>query len=349
MNHSAEIVAISPLPIVILGRGGLPNSGALVPLSAFCIRRYSESSACKDHYAKMIDQPLGQCVECPHGLSTCSMEIGSTKYAFTGFIPFPRQGSDQERIVAKSLPEHKIATSALHRYAECLQNVYDNLLTAGEAVIRQYSFALHEIRKLNRTIKQTSERMQMKDYDWSKSADDDLIRVFKASEMMSTQFEVVEVIANEGLANLPLGTKGNLYKLFDKCAHIVSPDKKILIRGSSAIEPMVWACDKTIPIIPTVLLLNAMKYKVPGTDVDVDIGVSGSFVQVRVQNRVPAGTRIDSRVFERGFRGVIDSDGSGHGLFLARIVAVQHLGTIEIVENGDRGIVAFMIKIPSAS
>ena len=179
MNHLNEILSISPLPIVSLENESKPMSGALTPLSSFCHRKYSESSACHDHYAGLKSKQVGQCVQCPHGLSSYPMAIGSVKYAFTGFIPYPRSGGHQERQLAKQLPEHKISRTTLDRYAGFLQGVYKNLLTAGESVIRQYSFALHEIRKLNRTIKQTIERMQMEDYQWFESADNDLTSPLK--------------------------------------------------------------------------------------------------------------------------------------------------------------------------
>jgi hypothetical protein len=345
VNHSTEIISISPLPILLVGGSDRPSSGTMVPLSSYCSRKYEESNQCKEHYAKMGEQPLGKCVQCPHGFSSCAIEIGSARYAFTGFVPFPRQGGAQEKLIANTHPRHKVSKESLTRYAECLQNVYDNLLLAGEAVIRQYSFALHEIRKMNRNVKQNVERIIMEKQSGHQIEDAALTSVYKAAEMMSRQFDVIEFIANESMAKLPLKSTSNLYQLFDKCAHMYT-DRKIVLRSTTQSDVLVSACDKTLPIIPTVLLQNAMKYSLKGSDIEVDIGVESGYGRVRVQNRVVPGTVIDQKVFIRGFRGVADDDGSGHGLYLAEKVASQHHGTIEIASDGKYGVVGFVVRIP---
>src|SRR4029077_4703726 len=102
------------------------------------------------------------------------------------------------------------------------------------------------------------------------NASPDLVKIMKASELMSRQFDVIELLANEELATLPLNSVSEVYKLFDKCARIYQTrSKRITLDAPQGFSPRVDACDKTFPIIPSVLIENALKYSVPESDVRV--------------------------------------------------------------------------------
>ena len=94
------------------------------------------------------------------------------------------------------------------------------------------------------------------------------------------------------------------------------------------------ACDKTISIIPTVLISNAIKYSPPETEIFVGLRLEKDDVVLEVTNFLREGTVLDNSIFERGVRASTDSDGTGNGLYVAQLVAKQH-GTIIALKVND--------------
>src|SRR4051812_36551704 len=106
--------------------------------------------------------------------------------------------------------------------------------------------------------------------------------------MMSQQFDIIEVLANESLLSLPLNSEADIYRVFDKCVRIyrgMSPRKRIQIhsQGDTLRRP-VRACDKTLPIIPTVLIENAIRYSPDTAEVNVNVIDDAGASTVTVEN-----------------------------------------------------------------
>jgi light-regulated signal transduction histidine kinase (bacteriophytochrome) len=192
--------------------------------------------------------------------------------------------------------------------------------------VKQYSMALHEIRKLNREVKQTAERIcRLMSPDDPDNADPELVKIMKTSELMSHQFDVIEILANETLATLPLNSTSEIYKIFDKCARIYrSERRRIMLEAPPNYHARVKVCDKTFPIIPSVLIENALKYS---ADLEVRISIQPGGqdkVIVAVSNLARLKAPLTEAVFMRGYRASQDSEGSGNGLYVAQLVARQH-------------------------
>lgn len=175
-------------------------------------------------------------------------------------------------------------------------------------------------------MKQEAERLcraaSPKDPDRANPA---LVSIWKSSDLMSFQFGILELIANETLADLPLNSNSQIYRIFDKCIRIyelTATDKKIQLRLSGD-SPTALVCDKTFPIIPTVLIENAIKYSENGEVIEIRIAnVSGTKrTRITVQN-VTARSPMLAEIFSKGVRGA--SGGLGIGLYLANLVAKQH-------------------------
>jgi light-regulated signal transduction histidine kinase (bacteriophytochrome) len=201
----------------------------------------------------------------------------------------------------------------------------------------QQSMALHEIRKLNSKVKQTAERLCRRESpEDTDDASPDLVKILKASELMSRQFDVIELLANEELAMLPLNSISEVYKIFDKCARIYrTASMRINLDAPAGYYPRVDVCDKTFPIIPSVLIENALKYSAPASEVRVTFSQDGPHtVTVCVSNVSLLAAPLTDAVFERGYRGPTDTDGSGNGLYVAQLVAKQHGATIRLDTSG---------------
>lgn len=323
------LLSLSPLPSVDLDSGEAPSDGLLLRLPDVCRKSIVKTPRCQEHYQQLTKQPNGSLVQCPQGFASYRFRAGDRNLALTGFIPYPRLGGDGERRQAKAYPRHKTETSSVEETTRAVQGVGEHLRALETETIRKYSLALHEIRKLNRNVKQTAERLAKEESpDNPDRASRPLVSIWKTAELMSQQFDVLEILANEDLARLPLNSAGNIYKIFDKCARIYSPDGSPhdikLHAPSTGFSAKVRFCDKTIPIIPTVLLQNAVKYSLPMTDVRVDFLMVGSRCRVSVLNYTKPNSALNDSVFERGVRASGDSEGSGIGLYVAQLVAAQH-------------------------
>ncbi|MEX1230077.1 MAG: HAMP domain-containing sensor histidine kinase [Planctomycetaceae bacterium] len=257
--------------------------------------------------------------------------------ALTGVIPSPRLGGRKEREIAKAHPELRVSMETFAKSRDTIVSAIKHLAVLEQDAITRYSVALHEIRKLNRTVKQTAERLcrtsSPNDPDNAKPA---YVQIWKTSEIMSCQFDIIELLANENLTTLPLKSPIEIYRIFDKCIRIFRPDgdqNRILLRSSNGYSPRILACDKTFSIVPTVLIENALKYSVPDAPVLVDLDRSGTNCVITVNNTASLNESLDNSIFDRGIRATTDIEGSGYGLYLAKIVTEQHGGTIRFATS----------------
>ena len=105
---------------------------------------------------------------------------------------------------------------------------------------------------------------------------------------------------------------------------------RIHIRASPGYSPRILACDKTFSIIPSVLIENALKYSLPDSNVTVEISQLGTHCVVRVTNQSKRDPAFGDIIFKKGFRLSTDRDGSGNGLYLAKMVTEQHKGELTL-------------------
>lgn len=348
MNSDLLAESFAAYPLVDLDDPSTPRDGLLIQCNSTCKKYFTSRPACVEHYRRMRQLEAGRFVQCPFGFSSAVAEIGQRRVALTSFIPYPRHGGSSERAVAKRHPESKIekarvasAIDAMQLVERTLREEKGRLLTIAQEreaeIIQRYAMALHEVRKLNRTVKILAERRCIEEKpDDPVSADPSMVKIWKASEMMSREFDVIEVLANEALTEIPLNTVSEPYKLFDKCVRIYRPEDdpdRIVISAPPNYDAKIRACDKTLPIIPTVLLDNARRYSAPKTPIEVRVEPDERReCVVTVSNFATEEKVLDNTVFERGVRGETDTDGSGNGLYVAQLVAGQH-GTRITVHN----------------
>jgi len=321
---------LSPLPIVDLTDIAMPSDGWAIKKNSYCNKKFRQSEICKKFYNDLANSgSKEQLTQCPFGFSAFKFSLAGRPHAFTCLIPAPRQGGNEERTRAKDHPETKIGVADVADLAHKLDASERTRLVSVDKGLQSYPSALHEIRKYNRTIKQEAERMCMEqspnDPD---KADSRLVSIFKGAELMTLQFEVLELIANQSLVALPMNCTSEIYKIFDKCVRILQgtemalkKDITLKIEGDSSIAKVN---DKTFHIIATVLLENAIKYSVPQTEIIVRLRqLSPERCEVAVNNIAPH-IKVLPNIFEKGVRGSNDGTGMGYGLFLAQQVAKQH-------------------------
>jgi signal transduction histidine kinase len=201
--------------------------------------------------------------------------------------------------------------------------------------------AFHELRKLNGAILQHAEK------ELKSSSSPALLTIKSAAELMRNNFDILEALSNiEGMRALPLDATINLYdltyktkKVFDERAG--ARRMQISVKGVRAIVP---GSQKSFPIVPAVLIENAIKYGRPGGTIVADVEATTKRAVLTVENE--SDYQIDQeRCFDRGTRFAGEAvEGGGFGLFLAREVVVAHRGTITCRASGGR--VGFVVDLP---
>ena len=294
-------------------------------------------------------------IQCPYGFASCAVRAGGTHLALTGIVPFPRLGGEVERQAAKRHAKNKISVEAIKAAGTAVQNAIGYFEGLERESLRRQSFALHEIRKLNRTVKQSAERLcNEQQPDHPDAADPRLVQIWKSAELMSAQFEVIELLANEDLATLPLNTTASLYRIFHKCARIyneVGKNNRVNLYPAHGYSGMIRACDKTLPIIPSALIENALKYSIPSTPINVTLSSENGYCVARVANEANLTSPLTMRAFAKGVRIATDTEGSGNGLHLVKLVAEQHQGNVMVSSRSKGRLyeVTFTVAIPESN
>jgi len=306
-------------------------SGKSIEPSQFCKKHFGKDQSCIKHYNSSIEK--SGWIPCPFGYSSYFFEIDGVKCAVTGVIPFPRIGTSEERLRAKISKEQKVTRTAVETSIRALNdlNVSDKEKVGRE--LSRNMAALHEVRKYNRNLVQTLERYckSLNPQDPDRVAPE-LVRAWKLAELMSYQFEILSLIADENLVRIPPKTKSDVYKMLDKCIRVFRPiasDKgmRLDISGDTA---YAIVSDKTFPMMATVLIENAIKYGAKDGRVDVNMKIiNQNKFRVSVTNDITKETILPKNPFLRGARGSDDKDGTGVGLYLAQMVAKQHRTKIE--------------------
>jgi hypothetical protein len=321
-----ELLDICPFPIINLEESKSPKSGLQLKFNKTCAKHFNSGNECKKHYEKILySATKDDIIQCPFGFSSIPFELGELKIAITSIVPYPRIGGTDESKNAKQFPETKISIDALRHTINYLKNVYGKIRDIELTALQNQSMALHEIRKLNRTVKQKAERF----YDNNKS--EEALTIWKTSELMSNQFEIIEVLANESLTDIIPSNEIELYRIFHKCVRIYEmQDPRLIMNAPKDYHPKAKASDKTFPIIPSVLIENALKYSIAKSKVYIDFETKGNQCLIKVVNFSKLENKLDEKVFKRNFRMDNKTDGSGNGLYVAQLVAKQHNTNIKI-------------------
>ncbi len=339
-----DIRYFSALPIINTSNLERLNDGIYCNVPMFCKNNFGKNDHCIKHYQNSFSRK-GEFIECPFGFSSFFVSYKDINYSLTCFIPFPRQGSAKEKEHAKKYPNNKYSRENITYLNSILYSIIDGLDNKEKEIFENYSKALHEIRKYNRTIKQISEVLSKNDND-----NQDLLRIYKASELMSKQHDIIEILANDSLLKLELKSNCEVYKIFDKIRKIVDDKRQIKIKAHLDYHPVVKACDRTFPIIANVLFSNAIKYCVSGSDIEVEIlkhGEENNACIVKVTNEIPMNMELTDEVFKKGYRGTSTKEGSGYGLHVAQLVAKQHNSEIELIidKNKNKKICIFKLVL----
>ena len=322
---------------------GILHNGISVSACAFCRNAINKKNECKEHYARLMVNPDGY-YQCPFGFTTRSFHFGGQKHMITGVVAFPRFGTEAERAKAKAYPDIRVSREGIDRVLSFLRGIEKLRADTVQEATKVFPQAFHELRKLNGAIIQHAEK-EIRDEGDSPT----LTTIKSAAELMRNNFDILEALSNiEGMRALPINATINVYDLVYKTKCILQQRASarnihISLTGMGS-HPIIRGSQKSFPIVPAVLLENAIKYGKQRTSIDVGLTVTGSKAILTVENQTDH--PIDSEhCFERGSRYSPEAaEGGGFGLFLAKEVVTAHKGTIRCEANGTT--VRMTVEVP---
>jgi signal transduction histidine kinase len=282
--------------------------------------------------------------------------------AIAGLIGTPRFDNDLERLRGKEYPQNRVLAEAVSSWIRQVGDIVQRGDVEREEEFSRRLDALHEIRRFNQIIKTNMERVCEKE---SPSADPDeapveLVRAYRASSLISLQLDALDLLANPVSAMSFAPRPWVFYKIVDKIVRIyrvIADGRDVRIRLSGASLSRANVDQRTVHIIPSVFIDNAVKYSKSGEAVDVHISEDARdkqpVITLSVRSYGPMATDAEERaLFLKRARGSIASgvaEGSGVGLTLAKVVSDQHKGWITAEQRligGDRAEWTFTFQIP---
>jgi signal transduction histidine kinase len=351
-------IASSPFPIVDLTSPEPPSSGLHYPRANICNHQFSKGR-CREFYSKLKTD--FKPTQCPYGFTVWPLLLGTKPLAITSVIASPGLGGDAERARIQEFPKSRVDPSRVKAWGEAIQRLITNGEKEREEEFVRRLEALHEIRRFNQIIKTNMERAceneSPNDLD---SATVELVRAHRASGLISLQLDALDLLANPAAAMTFMPKRRVLYRVVDKVCRIyrvLAETKGVRLRLTGYSTSDAQLDERTIHIIPSVFIDNAIKYSSENETIDVrvkdDTGSDGPFIEVSVQSNGPAATEEEAaRLFRSRGRGEGArrvAQGSGIGLTLAKIVADQHHGKItasQKVMSAERSEWTFSFKIP---
>ena len=289
------------------------------------------------------------------------IRVGSRRLAVTALVGAPRLGGPAERLRAKEYPENRVAADAIPEWARDIHSVVIAGDVEREAEFTRRLEALHEIRRFNQIVKINMERAcEAESPDDPDAATIELVRAHRASTLISVQLDALDLLANPASAMSFEPRKSVFYKTVDKMVRIyrvLADSRNVILRMSGNSFSQAQLDNRTIHIIPSVFIDNAIKYSQAGEVVDVRVADDWKgglpVITVEVTSNGPSATNQEEEdLFLKRGRGKAAravAQGSGLGLTLAKIVADQHKGWISASQGpvaAERAKWNFKFQIP---
>jgi len=316
------------------------SDGLEIPASDFCRRELAKRRECAEHYASLLRKNEGY-YQCPFGFTSRSVVVSGKMWAITGIVAFPRFGTDAERKRAKDYPKTRCSRETLESQVRFFREAdrYRTEAIAESAAVLPQQF--HELRKLNAAVLQHSER-EIRDQGERRS----LVSIHSAAELMRNNFDILEALSNpEVMQAIPMDGTINVFDLLFKLKRVYQEraTERGMVVSVEGVRAIIRGSQKSFPIIPQVLIENAIKYGTKNQVIRARVETSEDEAVLIVENT--ADSYIDTeRCFEKGMRYSDKVEGGGFGLFIAREIVTAHGGVIRCEKAG--GVVRMIVSVP---
>jgi len=280
--------------------------------------------------------------QCPFGFTSRSFYFAGEMWIISGVIAFPRFDTQNERDMAKRFPETKVSRDNIEQLLSfflAMDTLRADVIAKAAKVFPQ---SFHELRKLNAAVLQHAEK-EINDHGEEPA----LITIRSAAELMRNNFDILEALSNpEGMRAIPTDSTISVMDLLYKTMRVLlqRANAKGMQIDLTGIKPIIRGSQKSFPIVPAVLIENAIKYGRARTPINVHIEAITNQAVITVENQ--SDHYIDPvRCFDRGSRYAGDAaEGGGFGLFLAKEIVSAHYGTIRC--DAPTGVVRMIVELP---
>ena len=337
-------IEASPFPVTDCDSPVLPVSGMVFETPRHCQRVFGKGE-CVAFYGS-IARVSGRML-CPHGFSVWRFDLADRRLAASGLVANPRIGGEKERVRAKEARSNHVSAEAVESWIRRVREFVETGEAEREKEFSRRLEALHEIRRFNQIIKTNMERVctaaspNGKDPD---RAPADLVRVFRASALISVQLDALDLLANPASAMSFKPRDWVFYRVVDKMVRIfevLAEGRGVRMTLSGSSTAKILADERTIHIIPSAFIDNAIKYSKRGGNVGIHVGEgvrdNRHVVTCSVRSEgPPASAEEEQRLFKcrgRGEAARAMAEGTGVGLALAKVVSDQHGGTVFAVQR----------------
>ncbi|WP_313803517.1 sensor histidine kinase [Flavobacterium sp.] len=191
------------------------------------------------------------------------------------------------------------------------------------------------------------------------NSDDAYKDLYNSLDLITSQLGMIDVIINP--RSISFGTKRsiNMYRLFEKIkilfGHLSTKKQDINIKLSSEVYVNDCLCYESIEFIPLILLDNALKYSVPGSDIEIKFEHHYGVLKVIVKNIGPLVSDEDAPyIFDKFYRSEagkkFSKEGIGMGLWIAQEILKAHNSELHYHKNpnsiGSNGLNIFEFELP---
>ncbi len=322
------------------GELSVPRSGLVYQLPRHCTKVFNRAK-CVDFYRELFASSRGEPMQCPQGFCAWGSCNSVAPFAVTGLIPFPRLGGPQEKQHARDYPKAHVNQEDVRRWILQAEKVLSAIESDVQEEMGKRLEALHEVRRLNQLSGTIAERIcRRSSPNDPEHSDPDLVRMWKATGLISVHLDALDFLANPELISLGKREPVVFYQVVDKMVRLyrILAEKKGVVLGGISGNSIARALvePRTLHIIPSVFLDNAIKYANKGESVSVFVSEEWDdgkpILGLTVESIGPTASRDEQNaLFRNRIRGQLAAQvatGTGLGLLLASRVSEQHGGCL---------------------
>jgi len=185
--------------------------------------------------------------------------------------------------------------------------------------------------------------------------------IYEAAKFLGEKLNIAQfMLTPEWLKERDRCSRFRFYKVVDKYMHIyhsLANRKSVTFKPIGACYREITAIEQAVTIIPHTLIDNAVKYSPNGGEILIAVDDRDEFIDFSVTSWGPFIKETEEKqIFEAFYRTKhakkMCDEGSGYGLFVAQLVAKNHLDTEIKVEQWrsdcreDRFKTTFSVNIP---
>lgn len=313
------------------------HDGTFIHLFSFCEKNCLRKK-CTKHYTDLFFEKKSVFKKCPYGLVSYIHVDGDKKTIFTSLREKALYQKKSKRFLAESVYNPVLTREQLLVLIGNSIKKHKEECYLSEK-IESFDSMAHEVKKLNSQIKEYCDSLINLYYeknDYMALTQDEYANLFEKikslyiiSSMITSRYTIYDYDKNPEILSYGSKLQSSIHGKFLKCSKILKNYKNK--NSHIKLEGETHKCLKTFPsfeMVPFLLIENALKYALDGTEINVKFTDGLDSLQVSIVSVGPYCSQDDiSHIFDKGFRGTNAkkaSDGNGIGLYFVKLICDLH-------------------------